>query len=290
MLLNLLSGCAADYGMYIEPVYTETVQQVLETTDGNPWVQQFEVLSNDLDILWIVDTSCSMSAERGELPWVASDIAAQLAGQPFTDLSWRMGVISADPSTAYAAPWASSEADVPALFDTLQDSSVESGLSSAVMSLGWDVAFHRQSAHLLIIFVADEDDGSAAAANYEAVTASVKPAGVGLMHSAVVHLDQACTSSGETIGDEYIAVADALISICEPKLWASALAPAKTIAPYMGRTYALDYVPLHPVQDTVLVSVDGVFASAWVYDSTANTVTLDDAPPPGSWVTIAYVW
>ena len=56
---------------------------------------------------------------------------------------------------------------------------------------------------------------------------------------------------------------------------------------------ALSMFPLSsaPVEDTIIVSVDGVLSSDWIYDSGTNSVAFTIPPTDGSSINIEYaVW
>lgn len=291
-----LVACTPDYGVRTDEVVVEEV--VWETTDGHLDVIEGEVVGNELDILWVMDVSCSMSEELKTVGDAAADIAEQLEELPFRDLQWRMGAIMATTADAGAARWTTDAGDAANLFDdlTLAASSTndagEQGLDAALWSMAWDRDFHRDTANLLTIFVADEDDHSNTdPATYRSQAQGVKAAPLTINHSAVVHLDGSCmTGTGEQVGDAYVAVSDYTVSICNPSDWVDAMEPARWLAGTMGRVWSLNYAPLKPAESNVLVMVDGALTVEWEYDQDANAVELWSTPEVGATVVIAYIW
>lgn len=289
-LMIALVACHHDYQAIYSPEVYETVEEILETTDGELDVVQGEVVGPELDILWVIDTSCSMSLELESIATLASGVAASMQAVPYTDMNWKMGAISADPTFAYGGAWTDDPALVPDIFDAVPKTNGEAGLEAAMTNLGWD-ANHRTTANLLVIFIADEDDnGTVDPTTYLNGMDSKKPAPLSVSSSAIVHLDTTCTESGDSVGHDYMDVSDKVVSLCDVSLYPEALEPAESYAAGSGITWNLPHEPLWPQTSNIIVSIDGNLTTDWQYDPVGNNVILNEQPDTGSYVYIAYIY
>ena len=97
LLLLAAAGCTSDYSV-IAPeriVYIET--EVETEVPGEVWVESFTQpkSTNGVDIVWVVDRSCSM---RDDEPRIIAGIEAMMKALP--DKGWRLNIISSDPLKA----------------------------------------------------------------------------------------------------------------------------------------------------------------------------------------------
>ena len=107
-------------------------------------------------------------------------------------------------------------------------------------------------------------------------------------HAIAGDFPSGCTSNGGAqFGDGYYDVVTDLggtfMSICASD-WSTTM---DTLA---RESIALSSFPLSeiPVEDTIVVSVDGVLSTDWVYESTSNSVLFTVAPGDGSSISVEY--
>jgi hypothetical protein len=133
----------------------------------------YQAQNNEIDILWVVDNSCSMSEEQQTL---ASGFETFIAAMEDTGTDFRIGVTTTDIDQQYAGellgtpPFLTPEDDYSEAFAEramvgIQGSDKEKGLQAAVYATSPSLAdanqdFLRESALLMVIAVTDEEDCS----------------------------------------------------------------------------------------------------------------------------------
>lgn len=159
--LTLVVGCKRESDLKI----TETVTEVFE-----------QVPTNEVDILWVVDDSVSMSEEQERVTAGAQSFIENLDASAF-DL--HLGVITTQVDSEHAgeligdpAYLTSADPDLVEQFQervavgAVSDNQLESGLEASILAVtaplvdGANAGFLRESARLSIIVLSDEDDCS----------------------------------------------------------------------------------------------------------------------------------
>lgn len=281
----LLLSCA-DYGFQVdnEIVVSGTYNQL-----------QGQVVASKLDLLLIVDASCSMvDGEHQYLRDAMPDVLDDFSNE-FVDLSWRAGITATDPSAGILGvvdgddPLADHKLrSLPSMLEA--EYAGEAGLDAAVLSMLWDPEFHRPDASLQIVLISDEDSqGVENADSYLDVARDYKEPPYVVSTVSIVMLDSysPLASCGGEIGFEYIAAAaDGLaLSLCQPSTWSRMIEPMHDAVPVAsGLAWVLDPPPINLAQ--VWVTVDGEPVDSWEWQP--PTLRLTEAPKPGSWIVVSW--
>lgn len=275
------------------PLQTETFQQRAEPS---------------IDVLAIVDDSCSMApyqnALAAQLPRLHQALVEEGVdfhlGLTTTDLDLggaRGQLLGApaflEPSTPGAeAAWSSRIAvgtDGSGLDQGLEASRLA---LSAPLSGTSNAGFLRREASLLLLYVSDEDDGSAGAvSSYQSFFEAEKPS------PSDVRVDAIVTTPGSNCGpaaDRYLQLVTAssgrVVDICASD-WSFALTELSREGFGLIRSFALAGGGA-PSAAELQVSVDGnlVSASAYDYDEATRVLTFRPTavPGPGATVEVTY--
>lgn len=251
----------------------------------------------EIDLLLVVDNSCSMQEEQGQLIDNAQYI---IDGLDINSSDYHVGVITTDNSKfvgdfitqADTSPVTSlgQQIDVG-----IMGSGSEMGIKSSIdaTSTGGDAAlnspFLRSAASLAVVWISDEPDGSP---NDLSVWAphfwSLKPAPSDVIGWSIVTND---LSSCRTAlpGFDYIDLAQALggdwTQICDEN-WQMTFEGLSAAAGTIS-TFQLSDTPL---TSTIEVSVDGIESVDWVYVLNTNSVSFNPGyvPVVGSFIEIEY--
>jgi hypothetical protein len=288
--LVLLAGCASDIGL------SYTKKEVVEIV-GDVAVESREVYDQALDLLLLIDQSCSMSDDIEALENTLPLFYAELRGPDFIDLDWRIGVKSTDPSEGAIESWVAW--DDPNIDFKLQALSQglgsswqlggESGLDAAVDSLAWDDEFHREHSDTLIIFMSDEPDQSTITpAGYNSLVSTYKPDPFVVTEGAitVTTLDNRCDTAYD-LGTGYLDVSETIVDLCDTEDWLTVLDFVKDHVPTLNEVWPLSLTPLDI--NSIQVEVDGTPWPHWYYEEAENTVYMTVIPNTGQHVVIAYL-
>lgn len=310
-LMALIPACEHDYTvMTREPeVIYETVEVPVyievEVPTGTPdeeveiWVDSFvQVRAVDgVDIVWVIDTSGSMSRYQTQL---LNGIETMMNSLPPT--GWRLVMISSDPDEVIAEsqfPLVPGDdiIDAEDMYNLMARGSDEEGFDSILAYMEtnpYAASWMRPDAALLVVFVSDEDDQSSLLpSSHDFVNwyASRRFGNVFLASIVMQREDvSVCEgpSYGSAVGVEYMAATSLLfgtiVDICDED-WSAGVTDATTqIEPY-------EYIQLSntPVKETIRVFVDGSLYSEWLYVESTNTVEFLVLPPGGSLVEVGYV-
>jgi hypothetical protein len=280
-----------------------------DTLVQDAWLQP----APEVDVLWVIDNSSSMSAEQAR---VASAISSFFASFIALEVDYHMGVIATDVvNPLYSGSLVGTPSYIDAttadpeteLAEALQvgtdDLGDESGLLASELALSeplistTNAGFLREDATLAVVYFSDEPEQSTYdAQHYIDFLATVKEDTSKLSISAIVGDEGVgCTatcSDGDAsaeAGDKYIAVQQAYDgvfgSICSCDLTATLVAVGED-ATQLVRTYALSQVPPDP--SSIRVYVDAIEITGWTYDADTNSIVLDDAPEEGSVIAATY--
>jgi len=258
------------------------------------WVDSFvqPASTNGVDILWVIDRSCSM---RDEEPLLLSGIDTMMNSLPAT--GWRLNMISNSP------PNVINDAQFPLVpGDTPSDAqAMYNNMSSGVYEEGFDAVetyitmnsyagqWMRSDVPLLVVFVSDEEDQSGQTpTEFVNWYSSLRP---NVYLASIVHVDPAeslCAPSYYDVGYDSIEATNLLggvvVDICSED-WAPGVTDASIqIQPY--EEYELTKKPTDV--DDIYVFIDGVPNYDWYYNRTDNTVYFTIIPDAQELVEIAY--
>lgn len=278
---------------------TASISRMIVNVLGPEVVEAHEIEENQqVDILLVVDNSCSMSAEQASLAQGAFD-AIDALEQAVVD--YRIGVITTD-SPSFVGPQITSSMADP--YTELQNQvnvgirgfSIEKGIQMSITatSPGGDAApsgaFLRDDAKLGIVWVSDEDDWSAGTLNDWAFHFwNLKVAPSLVVGWAIVNPDDD-TCIYTDYGVNYIDLATTLgggySAICLQE-WGNAFGS-------MGSALSPDpiiYLDDRPVPNTIRVFVGGnEVIGSWVYVTRDNAIAFNPGHVPiaGSIVEVIY--
>ena len=282
------------------PVYIETEVPVgTPTEDVEIWVDSFiQVRAVDgVDIVWVIDTSGSMSAYQAQL---LAGIEHMMNALP--DAGWRLVMISTDPSEVvdenqFPLVPGDSILDAEAMYTLMNKGSREEGFDAIkeYMELNpYAASWMRPDAALLVVFVSDEDEQSDVLASPADFVNwySARRFGNVFLASVVMQEEDVSVCDSESYGSRpgrsYMDATNLLfgtvIDICEED-WSAGVGDATTqIEPY--EHIELTHIP---VKETIRVFVDGHLYSDWMYTESTNSVDFLVVPTGGALVEVGYV-
>ncbi|MCK6526729.1 hypothetical protein L6R50_03970 [Myxococcota bacterium] len=299
-----LAGCS-DYNLRPNE-WTDTFQQELRTT---------------VDILLVIDNSCSMIEEQQKLGENFEAFIASFAGAE--DVSYQIGVVSTDTDSTGAGilqgPVITPDtADASAVFADVVNlgttgSGYERGLEAAMLALspdlqsGANAGFLRADASLSVVFLSDEEDSSPEPVDIylDYLYAVKSPNGYEAYRdprrmnvSAVVGpVPDGCELTGEDVfpaqpGERYIDLVTRtggiFSSICDEDFSGLVQDLGLNISGLQREFYLTRW----PDPATLAVSVDGERdAKPWTYVAEQNSILFYDEealPPSQSVVTVTY--
>ncbi len=257
------------------------------------------------DILWVVDNSCSMYEEQGQLD---SNAEAFFDVLDLLGVDYRVAVVTTDTGEFQGLP----SVVAPSLSDPADDfadncdvgtggSATEQGLMYA--EEGMDLAaagtspnedFYREEAGLHVIIVSDEDDQSPGPTNDWVL--ALQAYHVNPDHLTISGITGQLTGCSGLTGNAYSAAEYELAisvtggiseSICSSS-YATVLENLGYMSDHHADTFMLSAVP---DEVTIEVVVEGVnVATGWSFDATLNAVVFDAASVPdnGDVVEISY--
>jgi len=278
------------------------------------WVSEtfFQAPLPKVDILWVVDTTGSMTEELASLKSGFVDFVEDLE---LEELNYQIGITSTDLTSSGGVlqgnPWIiTSELESPAVsfaeaIDGLPQSvGEEAGLASFMSALTDPLlsednrGFRRNDAALHVIVVSDSDDDSddyiGGLPEVEAVRFLADQAtrtGAPAWLSAVVGPEPiGCVGQGGAVpGTAYIAVAEAsggeVLSLCDPEL-SELFAGLGMLSFSYPVSFELQGLA---VPDSVSVTVDGEPEdSGWAVESDPPRLVFEAAPEAGVEIEIRY--
>jgi len=260
--------------------------------------------ANTLDILWVVDNSCSMPEEQDKLAEMAEPLIEFLATGGF---DVQMGVVTTDDATLQAPVIDAGAPDAAAAFAAAvylgtggsgYEQPLGYGLAALTSPLvdpgGANEGLIRQLAGLAVIAVTDEDDQSSASAD-EFVTSflALKDDPDAVAVSAVDGGSEGCTGFGgdaaaaTKIADVVVGTGGAEGSICDDD-WMPLLESIPALSAQPQYRYGLTFTPFAA---SIEVTVDGaVLTEGWSYDPADNCIEFEAGyvPQPGAEVLVYY--
>lgn len=276
--------------------YTLGTSSFPEELETDIWIDSFTQVGSfeSIDILWVIDRSCSMNNNDTELLLGIESMMNLLS----PDVNWRLKMITAGnwgvpQSNSFPLTQGATYHDALSMLNTLPDDGGEAGFEALYNYITYDSyaqTWLRRDAAILVVFVSDEEEQSSMSVNeftswYESLRSSAYA-------SSIVNVDAAksmcaSTPSSMNIGYRYIEATDYfkgnVIDICSSD-WSSGVAEATSrIEPY--EHYTLSHLPY---EDTVVVFQNGLPLNTWYYEPLDNTVYFDEPPAEGALIEIGY--
>ena len=281
----------------IEVDSNDPLHPVVEATqvgDGDPGSLLTDVFEQDTeaetDVLFIIDNSCSMAQHQTNLAGNLPEFVGLLES---ASADYQIGIITTDDPFLQGPLIHSGMADPIGEFSsqatvgTLGDST-EMGLEMAYLHLskeGW----LRPDATLNVVYVSDEPDSSPGLLDDyvdQILTLKANPDDA-MAHAIIGDPPSGCEDA--PYGAGYYEVADqtggSFISICSTD-WATKITALASLV-LSHRVFALSTLP---VEGTIIVYVDGVEVTDWVYDADSNSIVfdLDKIPVAGQEIKVEY--
>lgn len=269
-----------------------------------------------LDLLFVIDNSCSMSEEQQNLAenieafghWATQNQVDYRVAVTTMDLdvTGPQGRFIGDPAVLtpfHIDPMGELEARV--IF-AMESSANEQGLEAMYLALTEplisteNIGFLRRDAVLAVVFISDEEDHSPQSLDvYTSFLRNLKNGGAGgtVAVNAIVGDAPSGCSSPDGVADHgarYIEAAAQIngvfASICSSD-WSPALTEFGS-GPGFGLSWAFPLVEVPSDVSTISVDVNGVPAPAgdWIYDAPTNSIIFDEnsIPSPGDAIDVHY--
>lgn len=264
-----------------------------------------------VDVLWVIDTSCSMAEEQAALADAMSAFVEAL--EPY-GLAWQAGVVSMDNQGAEAGrlqgvPWivhaglADPGADLARAASLgTSATAAQAGLDAAALALseplrsGDNVGFRRPRAALHIVVLSDGDDESGLVlgddpsdAFLDLLAAEATSSSSSARLSAIVGpLPEGCaTASPGTVFAELAERSGGVVGdVCAGDLAVVAEAIGQSAITWQDRFE----LQASPVEGTVAVWVDDERQGddAWSLEWEPPAILFAQAPPPGAEIRVRY--
>ena len=299
-LVGLAASCSPDYAIKgHDEIYITVTETVIIGDTGVPeevgevWVDSFNQpnTTDGVDILIVIDTSCSMSDNEAQL---LAGVEAFMNNLPEAD--WRLNMISASPDkvlTEQQFPLIPGDdiIDAQQMYDNMSRGTLEEGFESVqdyILSNPYASTWLRWDAALLIVFVSDEEEQSDMSVND--FTDWLDNYRSSVFMSSVINLDPTeslCNTSTYFAGYRYeeatLMYNGVVIDICS-KSWVDGVRDASiSIDPITE--LELSHVP---IEESIAVFINGVPTVDWGYDAITNKVLFTIIPDGGSLVEVGY--
>ena len=271
------------------------------------WVADHHTQEGDMnvDILFVIDNSGSMGSNQINIKNNFADFINIFSA---AGVDYHLALITTDDENFVGSIITNSSSDPVSDFNGQIDiigtggNPQEQGLwfSYLATDVGGDAAsgsitgFFRADAKLVIVYVSDEPDWSVRSSSmsyldYSNHFLSLKSTpSLVVAHSIIGDYPSGCTGNGSAqFGEGYYDVANNLggtdMSICASN-W-SVTMESLARESLAGLSFSLTQLPL---EETIVVHIDGVLAAGWTYDPVLNRIVFSSAPPDGSAIDIDY--
>ena len=293
--LFAMVGCNPEYAIVGEIGKEYIFIEVPEDEKNEDiWVDSFiqPESTEGVDILWVIDRSCSM---RDNEPLLFDGIDAMINSLPST--GWRLNMISNSPPNVlndkqFPLVPGDTVADAETMYNKMSTGTYEMGFDALEEYLFYNTyvsQWMRTDVPLLVVFVSDEEDQSNQTPAQFVQWYSNYRKNVYL--ASIVHVDpyeSLCNVSFYDVAYNSIEATNLLggvvVDICSDD-WAPGVTDASVqITPY--EHYELTHTPTD--MNEVYVFIDGVPNYDWYYNRTDNTVYFTIVPTGNQLVEIAY--
>ena len=304
LLVGVTAACSPDYTIkghdeiYITVTETVIVGDTAEPVEPEPigevWVDSFNQpdTTDGVDILVVIDTSCSMGDNETQL---LAGVEAFMNNLPEAD--WRLNMIPASPDkvlTEQQFPLVPGDdiIDAQQMYDGMtQTGHLEEGFQATqdyILSNPYASTWLRWDAALLVVFVSDEEEQSDM--SVDDFTDWIDNYRSSVFMSSIINLDPAeslCNVSTTYAGYRYeeatLMYSGVVMDICS-KDWTDGVRDASNSIDPISE-WGLTYVP---IKESIVVFVDSVPFVDWGYDPIGNKVLFTVLPDGGSLVEIGY--
>lgn len=289
------------------------VATVGEATLQPPFAESFVQVIDPVDVLWVIDNSSSMGEEQAR---VIAEISSFYSWFQTLALDYHMGVVTTDivtptlsgrlfgsPSYVDSTTFNGEAEFAESLAVGTDAQGNESGLAAAELALtepllsAENAGFYRPDARLVVAFLSDEPEQSAAdAAYYIDFFTALKADPSRVLLAAIVGdyttgCETTCDGTAQTAqpGDKYLDVVNHFggvfgsICTCDLSPTLDAIGLASTL---FVRTFVLSSVPSDP--SSIAVWVDGEATTDFVYDAATNELVFSNAPTNGAVISVEY--
>ena len=258
-----------------------------------------------LDILWVVDDSGSMNRFQSNL---SSNIGLFVNSFINSGTDYHMAVITtSDSQIGNLITSLTPNADIMISYEIMvgtHGSGTERGIEMSVEALsnpasaGPGSAFFRSNSSLVVIYVSDEPDFNASAwSTYVNFFSTLKPPGQFIPYGVIGDYPSGCQDANSGLNVQFGAGYWDLIdyfggnwySICTTD-WGVQL---QNLANSLSNRSRFELNESDPIEETIVVSVNGQEVSNWTYDANSNTISFNDGhvPEENETITIEYaVW
>ena len=273
-----------------------------DPVDADVWVDSFVQPEpfDGIDIVWVLDKSCSMHDDEEE---VLSGINTMMGALPAGG-SWRLNMIGITPaharaSTEFPLVPGDDAGDALTMYENIPESTAEQGflaIHDYMVENPYSATWMRSDAALLVVFVSDEEEQSS---NFfpEALDFIdwYENQRDNVYLASIIHdkpgpgYTPDCRYSVRDFGERYldatVLLGGVVIDICTTD-WSTGVSEASSsIQPH--ERWLLTQTPL---DTTIVVFVDGVLFNDWMYNPVDNAVEFLTLPPGGSLVEIGYTY
>jgi hypothetical protein len=297
----LLASCynGLDYVVHGSATEVET-EVIILTTEPDPdiWIESFTQVASyeKIDILWVIDGSCSMQQHKTRL---LSGIEHMMNNLP-TDINWRLKMITAGEykwitqPTTFPLTRGDTITDAMNMYNDLPNDGGEAGFAATknyILDDAYASTWLRSDAAMLVVFVSDEEEQSDITVSeftlwYENYRKTAYISFIGNVDPSVTLCP---VVSSADVGKKYIDAANyfsgTVVDICEAD-WSSGVDDAtQKIEPI--EEWELAHVPY---EHTIVVFEDGskMDPAEWVYDPAINIIEFVNTPPEGALIEIGY--
>ncbi len=297
--LLTLAGCDNGMDYVVHGQAEPQTEYIVVEPDPDIWIDSFvqSASYDEVDILWVIDGSCSMLQHQATL---LSGIELMMNSLP-TDVNWRLKMITTGDGRAVPQPQTfpltrgDDIADALAMYNDLPPDGMEKGFDAVKNYITLDAyapTWMRHDAALLTVFVSDEEEQSFQSANdfsawYQAQRSNVFASFIGNVLAA----DSICPRPPNMVqtGAKYMDVVNyffgTIIDICETDWSAGVEDATQKIDPVEDLELTHE-----PYPKTVVVFENGypMDPSQWKYVEADNIVEFDPIPLEGTLIEIGY--
>jgi len=303
-LLVVLSGCYSgmEYVVHGSTTETETetiIKYIVTEPEADIWIDSFTQVEayEAIDIVWVIDGSCSMVAHQTRL---LAGIEHMMNNLP-PDVNWRLKMITAGDGSRISQPTTfpltrgDDIDDALQMYNQLPNDGQEKGfdaIKNYITKDSYAQTWMREDAALLVVFVSDEREQSTMTTTdfitwYNWTRPSIYLSFIGNVETE----DSVCayTTNFSTIGRKYMDAVNhysgSIIDICESDWSAGVDDATQNIEPV--EEWELTHVPY---VDTVVVFEDNAPMNPghWSYNAVDNMVEFTVTPPENSLIEIGY--
>jgi len=260
---------------------------------GKQWVDSFVQPSSveGVDVLWVIDTSCSMMDDYTRL---MDGIEAMINNLPPT--GWRLNMISNSSNVVHLDqqfPLVPGDdiVDAENMYNNMYVGHYEEGFDATyeyIINNPYAPTWMRWDAALLVVFVSDEDDQSDLTVNaFNSWYTNLRPS---VFLASIVHLNPSeslCNSYTMFAGQNYIDATNyfngVIVDICSDDWTPGVTDASQQVEPY--EWYELTYTP---IEDSIRVFINHMPTHEWYYEPSNETVYFTTIPGAGAWVEIVY--